>query len=103
MLGGEEHETNICIDRSCRPRRRCALKRYGIRDARRSRASLERRSPGRLRLQRVGPLLASPLLAPLRLRLWLLPSALLGRMGLAPPLLASQLVPVASLAQLEHR
>ena len=102
-LGGEENETYICIDWSCCSRRRCARKRHGIRNACRACANLKRRGPGRLRLQRVGPLLASPLLAPSVRRLWLLPSALLGRMGLAPPLLAPQLVSVASLAQLEHR
>jgi hypothetical protein len=101
MLGGEEHEDYICIDWYCRPWRCCTLKRRGISDAcHRSDANIIRGGPRRVRLQRVGSLLAPSFL---RLRLRLLPSALLGRMGLAPALLASQLVPLASLAQLEHR
>ena len=97
MLGGEYHET--CF-RTCWPRRirRCGtLQRSSVCDAcRRSRSGRARfqRSAGRLFLQRVGPLLAP---TDLRLRLRLLPSALLWRLGLAPSL--GILAPLASLLQ----
>ena len=98
MLGGEYHETCFC---TCWPRRarRCGtLQRSSVCDAGRhsesGRASFQR-SAGRLRLQRMGPLLA-----PTDLRLWLrlLPPALLWRLGLAPSLgILAPLAPLASL------
>ena len=115
-LGGEDHETCFCI---CWPRRawrRCTVKRCRIRDACRRSGPGFPGSEGRLRLQRMGPLLA-----PALLRLRYLSSALLGRMapslglwlassllapGLAPALLGwlglASLAPLASLAHLEH-
>jgi hypothetical protein len=82
MLGGEYHETCFC---TCWPRRTwrgCFIQRGRICDAHR-RPGLDdgNRCPVRLRLQRMGPLLAPPLL-----RWRLLPSALLGWLRLAPSL-----------------
>jgi len=82
MLGGEYHENYFC---TCWPRRTwrgCFVQRGRIRGADR-RPDLDdgNRRTGRLRLQRMGPLLAPPL------RRWrLLPSALLGWLRLASAL-----------------
>src|ERR1700691_5443931 len=99
MLGGEYHETCLC---TCWPRRiggRGTLQRSCVCDACRhsgsGRASFQR-SAGRLRLQRMGPLLAP---TALRLRLRLLPAALLWRLGLAPSLGLAPLAPLAPLLQ----
>jgi hypothetical protein len=76
MSGGEYHETCFC---TCWPRRTwrgCFIQRGRIRGAdRRPGLDHVNRRTGRLRLQRMGPLLAPPLL-----RWRLFPSALLGRL-----------------------
>ena len=100
MLGGEYHETCFCTCWPCCIGRRGTLQRSSVCDACRQsgagRASFQR-SAGRLFLQRVGPLLAP---TDLRLRLRLLPSALLWRLGLAPSLgILAPLAPLASLLQ----
>ena len=82
MLGGEYHETCFCTCCPCRTWRGYLIQRGRICGADR-RPDLDdgNRRAGRLRLQRMGPLLAPPL------RRWrLLPSALLGWLRLAPSL-----------------